>query len=83
MVITAGFGETGEAGRAAELRILEKVRDAGIRMVGPNCMGVINTDARREHARDVLAGLPAARATSRCRRRAAPSGSRSSTTRAR
>jgi acetyl coenzyme A synthetase (ADP forming)-like protein len=45
VIITAGFGETGEAGRAAELRILEKVRDAGIRMVGPNCMGVINTAA--------------------------------------
>jgi acetate---CoA ligase (ADP-forming) len=43
VIITAGFGETGEAGRAAELRILEKVRNAGIRMVGPNCMGVINT----------------------------------------
>ncbi len=43
VLITAGFGETGAVGRAAELRILEKVRDAGIRMVGPNCMGVINT----------------------------------------
>jgi len=45
VVITAGFGETGAAGREAELRIVEKVRAAGIRMVGPNCMGVINTDA--------------------------------------
>src|SRR6266542_2605350 len=51
VVITAGFGETGAAGREAELRILEKVRAAGIRMVGPNCMGVINTDpAVRMHA---------------------------------
>ncbi len=51
VVITAGFGETGAAGREAELRILEKVRAAGIRMVGPNCMGVINTDANvRMHA---------------------------------
>ena len=45
VVITAGFGETGEAGREAERRLLEKVRAAGIRMVGPNCMGVINTDS--------------------------------------
>ncbi len=44
VVITAGFGETGEEGRAAEQRLVEKVRAAGIRMVGPNCMGVINTD---------------------------------------
>ncbi len=43
IVITAGFSETGEAGRAAEQRLLEKLRSAGIRMVGPNCMGVINT----------------------------------------
>ncbi len=44
VVISAGFGETGEAGRAMQQRLLEKVRAAGIRMVGPNCMGVLNTD---------------------------------------
>ena len=44
VVITAGFGETGAAGKEIERRLLEKVRAAGIRMVGPNCMGVINTD---------------------------------------
>jgi acetyl coenzyme A synthetase (ADP forming)-like protein len=44
VTITAGFAETGEEGRAAERRLLEKGRAAGIRMVGPNCMGVINTD---------------------------------------
>jgi acetyl coenzyme A synthetase (ADP forming)-like protein len=44
VVITAGFGETGQLGRDAERRLLDKVRAAGMRMVGPNCMGVINTD---------------------------------------
>jgi acetyl coenzyme A synthetase (ADP forming)-like protein len=44
VVITAGFGETGEEGRVRERALLEKIRRAGIRMVGPNCMGVINTD---------------------------------------
>jgi acetyl coenzyme A synthetase (ADP forming)-like protein len=44
VVITAGFGETGPEGREREMRILAKVRDAGIRMIGPNCMGIINTD---------------------------------------
>ena len=44
VVITAGFGETGAEGRAAEQKLVEKVRAAGMRMVGPNCMGVINTD---------------------------------------
>jgi len=44
VVISAGFGETGSTGRALEREILEKVRTAGIRMIGPNCMGIINTD---------------------------------------
>jgi acetate---CoA ligase (ADP-forming) len=46
VVITAGFSETGEEGRRRETALLEKVRAAGIRMVGPNCMGLINTDPR-------------------------------------
>jgi acetyl coenzyme A synthetase (ADP forming)-like protein len=44
VVISAGFGETGAEGRAAEQKLLEKVRASGMRMVGPNCMGVLNTD---------------------------------------
>ena len=44
VVISAGFGETGSEGRAREATLLEKVRDAGVRMIGPNCMGIINTD---------------------------------------
>jgi acetyl coenzyme A synthetase (ADP forming)-like protein len=44
VIITAGFSETGAGGRALERDILEKVRTAGIRMIGPNCMGIINTD---------------------------------------
>jgi acetyl coenzyme A synthetase (ADP forming)-like protein len=44
VVITAGFSETGDDGRAREAAILDTVRGAGIRLVGPNCMGVLNTD---------------------------------------
>ena len=44
VVITAGYRETGTVGAKAEEVLKEKVRRAGIRMVGPNCMGVINTD---------------------------------------
>jgi acetate---CoA ligase (ADP-forming) len=44
VVITAGFGETGEAGRALEQQVLNIVRSNGMRMVGPNCMGILNTD---------------------------------------
>ena len=44
IVITAGFSEIGEEGREAEHKLRETVRAAGIRMIGPNCMGVINAD---------------------------------------
>lgn len=44
VIISAGFAETDAAGRAREQRLLEKVRAAGIRLIGPNCMGLINTD---------------------------------------
>lgn len=44
VIISAGFGETGAEGRARETAILEKLRRAGVRLVGPNCMGIINTD---------------------------------------
>lgn len=38
---TAGFSETGDGDAAAlEARILQKAKDAGIRVIGPNCMGL-------------------------------------------
>jgi acetyl coenzyme A synthetase (ADP forming)-like protein len=46
VVISAGFAETGADGRALEAALVEKIRAAGIRMIGPNCMGIINTDPR-------------------------------------
>jgi acetyl coenzyme A synthetase (ADP forming)-like protein len=44
VVISAGFAETGSEGAAAEAALRERVRAADVRMVGPNCMGVINTE---------------------------------------
>lgn len=43
ILITAGFKETGKEGEEVEKRIVEKIKRSGARMVGPNCMGVINT----------------------------------------
>jgi acetyl coenzyme A synthetase (ADP forming)-like protein len=45
VVISAGFGEAGPEGAELQRRLLEVCRQAGIRLVGPNCMGVINTAA--------------------------------------
>jgi acetate---CoA ligase (ADP-forming) len=42
ILITAGFKETGETGAEAEKRVLQLIRDSNARMVGPNCMGIIN-----------------------------------------
>lgn len=44
VVITAGFGETGPAGQALQQRLLERLRHYGMRMVGPNCLGLLNAD---------------------------------------
>ncbi|MDZ7767453.1 MAG: acetate--CoA ligase family protein [Melioribacteraceae bacterium] len=43
VLITAGFRETGKEGAEVEKRITQKIKGAGGRLVGPNCMGVINT----------------------------------------
>jgi len=43
VVISAGFSEVSEKGAADEHRLLEIVRNSGMRMVGPNCMGLLNT----------------------------------------
>ena len=45
VVISAGFAETGPEGAAAERRLVALARRLGLRMVGPNCMGVVNTAA--------------------------------------
>ncbi|MDR7481713.1 MAG: GNAT family N-acetyltransferase [Armatimonadota bacterium] len=44
VVISAGFAEVGEAGRARQADLLRVCRAAGMRLIGPNCMGIINTD---------------------------------------
>ncbi len=44
LVITAGFKEVGPEGAALELEMARRVRAAGARMVGPNCLGIVTTD---------------------------------------
>lgn len=44
VVISAGFGEVGDAGTETERELVNSARHYGMRMVGPNCMGVVNTD---------------------------------------
>jgi acetyl coenzyme A synthetase (ADP forming)-like protein len=44
VVISAGFAETGGDGPALQRQLVETCRRWGMRLVGPNCMGVVNTD---------------------------------------
>ena len=44
VVISAGFKETGAEGAARERALVECARRNGIRLVGPNCLGVLNTE---------------------------------------
>jgi acetyltransferase len=41
VVISAGFGETGAAGAALEEKMLANARRHGIRLQGPNCLGIM------------------------------------------
>ncbi|MCL2623481.1 MAG: acetate--CoA ligase family protein [Planctomycetaceae bacterium] len=42
IIISAGFKETGREGAELEKQVAAKVREAGIPLIGPNCLGVIN-----------------------------------------
>ena len=42
IVLSSGFGETGAEGRAVQDRLVAIAKSAGMRLVGPNCMGVVS-----------------------------------------
>lgn len=44
VVISAGFSETGGAGQEGQAELLRVCRASGMRLIGPNCMGIANTD---------------------------------------
>ncbi|HEX6651023.1 MAG TPA: GNAT family N-acetyltransferase [Pyrinomonadaceae bacterium] len=43
VVISAGFSETGKEGKARQAELVSVCRSAGMRLIGPNCMGIANT----------------------------------------
>jgi acyl-CoA synthetase (NDP forming) len=44
LVISAGFAEAGESGKLLQEELVRRVRHYGMRMLGPNCLGLISTD---------------------------------------
>ncbi len=43
VVVSAGFAESGVAGARLEAELLKICRESGMRLIGPNCLGIINT----------------------------------------
>jgi acyl-CoA synthetase (NDP forming) len=54
VVISAGFAETGPAGRALQDEIVEIARSANIRLMGPNGMGIYTSEVRLNTAFDFM-----------------------------
>jgi len=46
VVFSAGFAEMGSEGQTAQKRIVDVARAAGMRMIGPNCLGVYNVSQK-------------------------------------
>jgi predicted CoA-binding protein/GNAT superfamily N-acetyltransferase len=44
LVLSAGFAEMGPEGRARQQQLLEAARRGGMRLIGPNCLGIVTTD---------------------------------------
>jgi succinyl-CoA synthetase alpha subunit/RimJ/RimL family protein N-acetyltransferase len=44
VVVSGGFADAGEEGRTRLAEVVRTARDGGIRLIGPNAMGVVNTD---------------------------------------
>lgn len=57
IIETAGFAETGAAGKEVQMRIKEIIRRTGSRILGPNCSGIINTHHRMVQSIGLLGTL--------------------------
>ena len=77
VIVSAGFREVGREGLEIENRIVSLCREAGVRLVGPNCLGVINPLPDVSLNASFSERCPAA-ATSRSSPRAGRSAPRSS-----
>ncbi|MFH8384948.1 GNAT family N-acetyltransferase [Kitasatospora sp. NPDC018058] len=58
VVVTAGYAETGPEGRGRQRALVRQARAAGMRVVGPNAFGLINTDPERPLNASLAPHLP-------------------------
>ena len=55
VIFSAGYAEVGPEGEAAQARLAEQARAGGLRLIGPNCLGVMNV---REHVYATFSPAP-------------------------
>jgi acyl-CoA synthetase (NDP forming)/GNAT superfamily N-acetyltransferase len=60
VVVSAGFAEVGAQGAAAQRALIDAAHTAGMRVVGPNCLGIANTDPSVRLNATLAPRLPAA-----------------------
>ncbi|MDT5030014.1 MAG: hypothetical protein QOC94_185 [Actinoplanes sp.] len=60
VVVSAGFAEAGAEGAAAQRALIDAAHAAGLRVIGPNCLGVANTDPSVRLNATLAPTLPAA-----------------------
>jgi acyl-CoA synthetase (NDP forming)/GNAT superfamily N-acetyltransferase len=60
VVVSAGFAELGAEGAAAQRALIDAAHAAGMRVVGPNCLGIANTDPAVRLNATLAPTLPAA-----------------------
>jgi acyl-CoA synthetase (NDP forming) len=60
VVVSAGFAEVGPQGAAAQAELMRAARAAGVRVFGPNCLGIANTDPTVRLNATLAPRLPAA-----------------------
>jgi len=58
IVLSAGFAESGPEGVSRERELLGICREAGMRLIGPNCLGVLGTDPRHPLDATFAPGVP-------------------------
>jgi acetyl coenzyme A synthetase (ADP forming)-like protein len=57
IIITAGFKESGIEGARLESELVKEAKEAGVRFIGPNCLGMIDTHSKINAS--FAAGMPA------------------------
>ena len=59
VIVSSGFAESGEQGRALQRHIVQQARGSGMRIIGPNAMGIVNTDPSIRLNASLAPDLPA------------------------